>query len=48
MSEEPQEKSPILFWVIVVAAGLYVAVRLVEGLICVAAWLGWGTCPWSV
>ncbi len=46
--DEPDTaKQPVFFWVVVLLAGIYVAVRLVEGALCVAAWLGWGSCPWS-
>ena len=48
MTAQEPEKRPIFFWVMVAAAGLYLAVRLVEGLICVVAWLGLGTCPWNI
>ena len=45
---EPQpEKRPLFFWFMVVVVGLYLAVRLVEGLLCLGSWLGWGSCPWS-
>jgi hypothetical protein len=45
---EPQpEKRPLFFWLMVVTVGLYLGVRLIEGVLCVTAWLGWGSCPWS-
>lgn len=47
MSVPPPEKRPWFFWVMVVAVGLYVGIRLVEGGMCVVAWFGWGTCPWG-
>lgn len=31
----------------VVAVGIYLAVRMVEGGLCVISWLGWGSCPWD-
>lgn len=47
MTDQQMEKRPIFFWVVVILAALYLAVRLVEGVLCVASWLGWGRCPWG-
>ena len=47
MNEQPQEKRPVFYWFMVIVVGLYLVIRLVEGLLCVGAWLGWGSCPWS-
>ncbi|MCP4222323.1 MAG: hypothetical protein GY773_03145 [Actinomycetia bacterium] len=47
MTEPQAEKRPLFFYFIVVLAGFYLVVRLVEGVLCLAAWLGWGSCPWS-
>ena len=41
------EKRSRFFWFMVVAVGIYLAIRLVEGLLCLASWLGWGSCPWA-
>lgn len=46
-NDPDRSKRQVLFWVMVLLAGLYLAVRLAEGLMCVAAWLGLGSCPWS-
>lgn len=45
--EPPPEKQPVFFRLMMGAVGIYVAVRLVEGALCVASWLGWGSCPWA-
>ena len=47
MTEPQPEKRPVFFWFMVVAVGIYVAVRLVEGAMCFASWVGWGSCPWA-
>ncbi len=47
MSEPADDKRPVFFWVMVVLAGLYLTVRLVEGVLCFVSWLGWGSCPWG-
>jgi hypothetical protein len=47
VNEPLPEKRPLFFWFMVIAVGIYLAIRLVEGGLCVTAWFGWGTCPWS-
>ncbi len=47
MTDPQPEKRPLFFWFMVITVGIYLAIRLVEGLLCVGAWMGWGSCPWS-
>ncbi|MCJ7753246.1 MAG: hypothetical protein MUP13_01640 [Thermoanaerobaculales bacterium] len=47
MTEPEPEQRPLFYWILVVAVGIYLAVRMFEGGLCVVSWLGWGTCPWS-
>ena len=44
---EVGSKRPIGYIVILVLVGLYLSIRLVEGVICVGDWVfDWGTCSW--
>ena len=47
MTDSQSEKRPLFFWFMIVVAGIYLAIRLVEGVLCLGAWLGWGSCPWG-
>lgn len=44
---EVGSKRPIGYIVILVLVGLYLSVRLIEGVVCIGDWLfDWGTCSW--
>jgi hypothetical protein len=47
LTEPEPEQRPLFYWIMVVAVGIYLAVRMVEGGLCVISWLGWGSCPWG-
>ncbi len=47
MAEQEEGRRPILFVVTLIAIGLYLAIRLFEGAVCLGDWLlDWGTCSW--
>ena len=47
MAESEEGRRPFLFIVTLILVGLYLAIRLIEGAVCLGDWLfDWGTCSW--
>ena len=47
MPDPDGNRRPIGYILILTLVGLYLAIRLVEGAVCVGDWLfDWGTCSW--